>query len=1054
MQKFFNDYDPMTNTAGEVSVTGPTPTHGTRFIGARSYEEKDKFIFFGRTREIDDLFQLININTFTLLYGRSGLGKTSVLNAGVFPKLRTTRFLPVYIKPDYSNTEKNYIKWVEDLLTGKNEHHTIGEDYVADPIKSKESLWEYFQRHPIRERATGKEVLPVLVFDQFEEIFTLGTKDKSSDLRQNVKDLVECLSDLIENIPPGYLSEDKRLQLQYKHLSGKTPVKVLFSFREEYLSDFYALSKYIPSIAYSNLQYRLGALTFDSGYEIIKKASAGLFSQEAILETLRAISEANTIADARGRDIDSFLLSIFCESQIDNSGGETITKEQVEKVNIQDLVSTLYRKAVNELNLNPAETKLLEEKLITTEGFRLPVYLKIALSDPAVRMDKVQELVNRKIIKRYSVDGKPVIEIIHDKYAEAAKKERDFKIKVEQEKLQLLKDQEDLNRKKLEDEKRMAEEKAQFDRERAEAKLKLEKDEALLKAKAAVDKQLILAQQVRSKNKWQRRLIIAGSVALAMAAVATSLAIQSSNRADEVLRQADLIQLYNKDSLSKAAALTRSLAEVNQSLRNQFLLSDSLRKSRELALDYATRNRILADSAKRQAMQTADSLQHLLGKLQYQKAVSDRSKTIGLLLASAQRLQYTNTGAAYATYRLALSLDSTDKDANAQFHSFAGGAGGYYSTTLIPGEFIESMLDQTLLLLEARPGDKPELELKYHSGSLALKFSITGQYKDAQISPDSQRILIETDRETALWDVNGQRLAQLPEKGIDYATFSDLNSTIATVTGNKISIWNYEGQLVNSLAIGTSGLKVSSVWLQGGRLFVNTDAGLMIHDLLTMRLLYQSPKGVDCFMIPRSDRFLTIDGDQVNIHDNTGYVVQSIAITGLTGKYARVGSVVFSSDGREALAILGNVLQSRGESFAASNSFVPVTSVMINFAFASAFAANVSYDSDGDYAKIPPFTSVSFSPDGRLLAANVYSENTSAGQIAIFFVYPNKLSFFGNISLPEVHSYSIYGNSVITSSFTDMTTVWQYGSPQILADEGKFPSFSTDTLYKMAGVKP
>ncbi len=308
---------PLTSTlTTSPRVETETGNDSNVFIGARSYEEMDKEIFFGREEEINDLFQLININTFTLLYGRSGLGKTSLLKAGLFPRLRNAKYLPIYIKPNYTEEKKDFIKSIENKFTRKDSNVIIPERYQVDQIKSKESLWEFFNRTPIKDAQTNSIITPVLVFDQFEEIFTLGTKDKSSDLRSNIKNLIEFLGDLIENIPPEYLEEHQRIDLQYLYASRSIPLKILFSFREEYLSDFYSLSKYIPSIAYSNLQYRLNPLNFDKGYKVIKQASRGLFEEDAILETLRIITESQTIDECRERDVDSFLLSVFCEDQI------------------------------------------------------------------------------------------------------------------------------------------------------------------------------------------------------------------------------------------------------------------------------------------------------------------------------------------------------------------------------------------------------------------------------------------------------------------------------------------------------------------------------------------------------------------------------------------------------------------------------------------------------------------------------------------------------------------------------------------------------------------
>lgn len=292
-----------------------------RFIGARSYEEIDKDIFFGRETEADELYQLVNINTFTLLYGKSGLGKTSVLQAGLFPKLRLNNYLPIYVRPNYRNKNNDFVKDVEKIVEESFDKNRIN----REAIRSKQSLWEYFHETSFKNNDKNK-VTPVLVFDQFEEIFTLGTEDKSSELRKNTEKLVEFLSDFIENSPPVILNEDKRLELQYKYASTAYPIKIIFSFREEYLGDFYDLSKYIPSIAYSNLQYKLTPLSFDKAYTVVNKASLGLFESEAIVETLIIISESKNEEEAKKRDIDSFLLSIFCENQIDNLKAMEIQK--------------------------------------------------------------------------------------------------------------------------------------------------------------------------------------------------------------------------------------------------------------------------------------------------------------------------------------------------------------------------------------------------------------------------------------------------------------------------------------------------------------------------------------------------------------------------------------------------------------------------------------------------------------------------------------------------------------------------------------------------------
>ena len=70
----------------------------TSFIGLRSYTEAQADMFFGRDGEIDQLTSLVEANTLTIVFGKSGTGKTSLLNAGVFPRLRKNYCLPFRIR--------------------------------------------------------------------------------------------------------------------------------------------------------------------------------------------------------------------------------------------------------------------------------------------------------------------------------------------------------------------------------------------------------------------------------------------------------------------------------------------------------------------------------------------------------------------------------------------------------------------------------------------------------------------------------------------------------------------------------------------------------------------------------------------------------------------------------------------------------------------------------------------------------------------------------------------------------------------------------------------
>ena len=72
---------------------------------SRDYECEDAKLAFslrvkiyGRDKEIEDLSQKILYNAQTVIYGRSGIGKSSILKAGVFPILRRNDYFPVYVR--------------------------------------------------------------------------------------------------------------------------------------------------------------------------------------------------------------------------------------------------------------------------------------------------------------------------------------------------------------------------------------------------------------------------------------------------------------------------------------------------------------------------------------------------------------------------------------------------------------------------------------------------------------------------------------------------------------------------------------------------------------------------------------------------------------------------------------------------------------------------------------------------------------------------------------------------------------------------------------------
>lgn len=72
------------------------------WIGLESYREGE--VLYGRDEDIRNLLECILNDRDTLLYGRSGIGKSSILNAGIFPVARVQGFLPVVVRLSHRET--------------------------------------------------------------------------------------------------------------------------------------------------------------------------------------------------------------------------------------------------------------------------------------------------------------------------------------------------------------------------------------------------------------------------------------------------------------------------------------------------------------------------------------------------------------------------------------------------------------------------------------------------------------------------------------------------------------------------------------------------------------------------------------------------------------------------------------------------------------------------------------------------------------------------------------------------------------------------------------
>ena len=94
-----------------------------RYPGAPPFSVNDENLFYGREEDIENFVNFIKLEDLAVLHSRSGLGKSSMLNAGVIPRLiKKTNYHPFAVK--FSSYTKdstvNPIDVVTAVLSGEN----------------------------------------------------------------------------------------------------------------------------------------------------------------------------------------------------------------------------------------------------------------------------------------------------------------------------------------------------------------------------------------------------------------------------------------------------------------------------------------------------------------------------------------------------------------------------------------------------------------------------------------------------------------------------------------------------------------------------------------------------------------------------------------------------------------------------------------------------------------------------------------------------------------------------------------------------------------------
>jgi len=386
-------------------MTNPTETieQLEPYQGLRPYTEKDKAKFFGRDADRKILIDKILANKLTLLFAASGVGKSSLLQAGVLPQLKD---------PKHENLDAVYFNdWVSPPLTGlkrtvlhylKQEHYldpTIPQEHIPvnQELKDLLGFCALFTRQPL-----------ILILDQFEEFFRYQR----------------------------YLIEYKPFiqQLSAAITDRNTPVAVVISMREDFALELNEFKTHLPTLLFENF-YRLERLTCESAYIAIETPikHLGYRYENGFVTKLLADLSAREVNPHSGSPIaepidtvEPAYLQIVCSQlwEVNKNDPERILRYATYegKGMAKGLLKSYVKDTINQFSTT--EQRLASQAfnhLVTRRGAKM-AYTADALAKaiegtPAQLAIVLERLEQGRILRSQSRQGERWYELYHDLFS-------------------------------------------------------------------------------------------------------------------------------------------------------------------------------------------------------------------------------------------------------------------------------------------------------------------------------------------------------------------------------------------------------------------------------------------------------------------------------------------------------------------------------------------------------------------------------------------------------------------------------------------------------------
>ncbi len=408
-------------------------THQDPWPGLAAYDESASEFFFGRSEEAVELLRMVRLTPLTVLYGRSGLGKTSLLQAGFFPRLRTEHYFPVYLRLDFSSATA-----LSPLDQAANKLKAALSDAAAEfpAWEEQESLWRYLHRRDLEIWSKDNYLLtPVLVFDQFEEIFSRGKLKP-----KHIQSTFNMLADLIENRIPGELANSNSSRKAFSKLDLVSQrYRVVLSFREDFLPEIESWKEQVPSLLRNRL--RLLPMSRERAIEAVAQAGVSVLAPGVAHMLVDFVGNLDSPSSGAISVIEPVLLSLCCYQLNQRRAPDGKIDADLLRHAGQDILQDFYDEALG--GMPATVSQFIETYLIQGNQYRSSYPVDQALQDGFLTREQLSILADKYRLLRIDQQlGANRIELIHDRLVSVVSKARDERLQKQERARLLAKEQE------------------------------------------------------------------------------------------------------------------------------------------------------------------------------------------------------------------------------------------------------------------------------------------------------------------------------------------------------------------------------------------------------------------------------------------------------------------------------------------------------------------------------------------------------------------------------------------------------------------------------------